>query len=51
MKESTSESIKGILIVAFFALVVFSYVFVTMGQGVCDTPFGANDLRCIGHFR
>jgi hypothetical protein len=45
------DKIKTYLFLALFALVIFAYAFISADGSVCDTPFGARDLRCVGHFR
>ena len=42
--------------VAVLALVLFfiGYIFLLIdgdGAGICATPFGANDFRCVGYFQ
>ena len=45
------ESVGAVLFLLFIGLCVLSYVSLSIDGGICDTPFGANDLRCVGHFR
>lgn len=40
-----------IIVVIFVCLFVFGMMFVVSSDSVCDTPFGAQDLRCVGHYR
>lgn len=45
------ETVGGFLFLLLFGLCVLGYVYLSINGGICDTPFGANDLRCVGHFR
>jgi hypothetical protein len=40
-----------ILALLLFCVVVFGMAFIGASDSVCDTPLGARDLRCVGHYR
>ena len=42
------DIIFKILFLIVTVLFVIGFVFIKTSSSICDTPFGANDLRCVG---
>jgi hypothetical protein len=40
-----------LLLAVIVFLIIVGTALVQSDMGVCDTPFGARDVRCIGHYR
>ena len=48
MKNKQKDFIFNVLVFVLIVLFVVGYVWIKNSKWICSTPFGANDVRCVG---